>query len=671
MQYLQPKALPTPAIAPICKCMDTIDEILAKPSKAEKKLIQACAGNGAAKFGETRHNKATNANTIRAPLIHHLLLGNDDNYKPPTKGIAVMGAWVKGELDLQGAALKHPLKFVNCHFPNTINLRDAKTPALYLPGCYVHELDAHRLTCAGGVHLDNKFETPNTVDLAGANIMGDLACDGGKFLAETGRALNANAITVGADVFLRDGFEAKAEVNLNGATITGQLDCDGGKFLAETGRALNADAITVGDSVFLRGGFEAKAEVNLIGANITGQLDCDGGKFLAETGRALNADAITVGDSVFLRGGFTAQSAVYFTRADITGHLMVQNAHPETVFDAEGMTVGGGFYWNDITGNDTIVNLTDAKTGSLRDQPGAWRDVAALGLSGFRYDRIESDMTVAQRIRWLDKADRTRDIAFHESRRVVDQELKKIGFANDETRAAMVAKYLADKKVTDQSAQKFTPQPYVQLANVLRAQGNTLGANQVLVAREWKQRPVERDRAHAAMDGSWTAGLNSFAHDIRRPWNWLFGYVFGFGHQPARALAAVFCVWLGTAILYGHIYDQGQFAPTSDVVLNSSDWVQSFQKSGFEDNKDWVAQLDAWEETPSGRDYETFSRLLYALDLFVPLDALGQEKAWAPSYNRGPWGVAGYWGRWVIQMSGWMITAIGAAVVTGLVGRRD
>ena len=84
-----------------------------------------------------------------------------------------------------------------------------------------------------------------------------------------------------------------------------------------------------------------------------------------------------------------------------------------------------------------------------------------------------------------------------------------------------------------------------------------------------------------------------------------------------------------------------------------------------------VMPLRAWEGTPSYQDYETFGAGLYALDLFVPLDALGQETAWAPSKDRGGWGWSGYWLRWMVQMMGWIITGVGAAVLTGLVGRKE
>ena len=43
---------------------------------------------------------------------------------------------------------------------------------------------------------------------------------------------------------------------------------------------------------------------------------------------------------------------------------------------------------------------------------------------------------------------------------------------------------------------------------------------------------------------------------------------------------------------------------------------------------------------------------LCALDLFIPLDALGQKKTWALPASRGWWGGWGYRLRWVVQMAG-------------------
>ncbi len=102
--------------------------------------------------------------------------------------------------------------------------------------------------------------------------------------------------------------------------------------------------------------------------------------------------------------------------------------------------------------------------------------------------------------------------------------------------------------------------------------------------------------------------------------------------------------------------------PNSDIILNSQVWLEVVA-SGTPN------PAEAWGLTAPGSDYETFSAIGYGFDLFVPLDALGQEIAWAPSYSRGWWGAFGHYLRWPIQIMGWVLTAIGAALLTGLIGR--
>ena len=59
---------------------------------------------------------------------------------------------------------------------------------------------------------------------------------------------------------------------------------------------------------------------------------------------------------------------------------------------------------------------------------------------------------------------------------------------------------------------RFTPAPYVQLANVLRQQGFAREAAQVLIRREDKQRAAEWDAAITGMDGTLRRELTGYAH---------------------------------------------------------------------------------------------------------------------------------------------------------------
>jgi len=515
-----------------------------------------------------------------------------------------------------------PLVLLNCTLEEDVMLRDCTLPALHLTGTHLPKLDAQRLQCNGPLHLRAGFQATGLVDLTGATIDGQLDCAGGKFLAK-GLALNCDTISVGAAVFLRTGFEAQGEVKLVGAKIGGQLDCDRGKFLAAI-MALNCNGISVGASVFLRNEFEAHGKVNLVRAKIDGQMACNRGKFLAE-GIALHCDATIVGADVFLQDEFEARGRINLNRAEIAGNLVLSSATLTTGLDAQGMRVRAQFVWADIEGDGIEVDLIDAKVGTLVDSPGSWTSVKRLRLSSFRYDRIESKMDVQERLDWLTKH--------------------------------------------DASVRPFTPQPYVQLANVLRRQGMISAVNTVMIKREDLQR--DADMKQAVQGNEWW-GLFALVMLLRPflslPFKWMFGY----GHQPSRVLFWIAGILIITAAFAQKIHIHGQFAPTSSVVLTSQDWLDSFPTEPLHpDSPLWRAQMDAWAQTTSGRDYTSFSAFLYALDLFIPLDALGQEKNWAPSAERGGWGDWGHRLRWLVQMAGWVITAIGAAVLTGLIGRRD
>ena len=47
------------------------------------------------------------------------------------------------------------------------------------------------------------------------------------------------------------------------------------------------------------------------------------------------------------------------------------------------------------------------------------------------------------------------------------------------------------------------------------------------------------------------------------------------------------------------------------------------------------------------------------------------DQAWRPTTVQGALGDVAFYARSAFQAAGWIITAIGAAVLTGLVGRRD
>jgi hypothetical protein len=517
-------------------------------SAAETRLI-AEAHTGRVEFSSERPEAKTTKNEIRAPLIAHLILGGCDKLKVPAKGVAIHGAWITSKLDLEGCKTDQPLGLFSCHIEQAPMLRDTRLGGLYLLGSKLPGLDAHRLVSTTNVHLSDGFISTGPVEMVGARIARQLACDDGRFFG-------------------------------NGQT------------------ALNCDAIEIGGDVLLRNGFTATGLVNLVRAKIGGNMRCHKGAF---------------------SGGI----------------------------DGEGMKVSGGFFLHDLTQLSGQLNLTDAHVGRLHDDAAAWTGGKPLYLSGFRYDRLTGDMRISERLKMLAQK---HERVIRSAPMKTGSWLKQLLFAGDAPTRPL-----------------FDPQPHAHLAKTLREHGNSSGAVQVLMDKDRRLATNTFHRSIADLDGTFLAALRAILAPARLALSRAFGAVFGYGHRPGRALWFVLGLWFVTSMFYLEVWNAGQFAPNSDVVLTSADWVNAVETHEITQ----IMPLQAWLETPSAQDYESFSHWLYAFDVFIPLDALGQETAWAPSPVRGALGWWGFYAKPAIQMLGWIITAIGAAAVTGLVGRRD
>ena len=62
---------------------------------------------------------------------------------------------------------------------------------------------------------------------------------------------------------------------------------------------------------------------------------------------------------------------------------------------------------------------------------------------------------------------------------------------------------------------------------------------------------------------------------------------------------------------------------------------------------------------------------LFLIELGHRVVDLGQTAAWAPSKDRAEWGWWLWWGRWVFAALGWLVTALGAGAVTGVIQKNS
>ncbi|MDD9851481.1 MAG: hypothetical protein OXU94_06910 [Gammaproteobacteria bacterium] len=311
-----------------------------KLTPAEEKVLAAF---------RTGDSKVSVKGEVRGDFLRGLFLDEKADYR----GTYIVGAIISDVLDMEFCETRFPVRFHGCSFAQEIKLQQLTCPELDFSGCALEKgIDALGAKVAGGVNL-TEVNAADQVRLSGADIGGQLGCDGGSFQNERGDALNAQGIKVAEDVFLGGGFNAEGKVSLSSADIGGQLNCTGGSFQNKKGDALNAQGMKVAETVFLGGGFNAEGKVSLSGADIGGQLDCAGGSFQNERGDALNAQNIRVASDVFLGGGFNARGAVSLSGADIGGQLnctggSFQNERGDAL-NAQGIKVaedvflGGGF----------------------------------------------------------------------------------------------------------------------------------------------------------------------------------------------------------------------------------------------------------------------------------------------------------------------------------------
>ena len=165
---------------------------------------------------------------------------------------------------------------------------------------------------------------------------------------------------------------------------------------------------------------------------------------------------------------------------------------------------------------------------------------------------------------------------------------------------------------------------------------------------------------------------------VRRVTDSLQRRVVGFGHKPFRSTGWLLALWLTAVWLSHQAWETGDFAPTSAVILESERWVEL--AAGTDDTppsenpaKEWSQRVELEDGTrtyTAGQDWSTFSRYAYAADLVIPIINLGQADTWGPSTERADWGRRLWRYGFFLQIAGWIVTALGAAAITGII-RRD
>jgi hypothetical protein len=190
----------------------------------------------------------------------------------------------------------------------------------------------------------------------------------------------------------------------------------------------------------------------------------------------------------------------------------------------------------------------------------------------------------------------------------------------------------------------FARQPYLQVAKVLRDEGDEKGARHVCYQMECR-------------------GARSADSFAGRTWDRVLRYVVGYGYYPGRALLC-----LGFLVVLGFLYFTLGFYCRGVVPTEENAYARFIRAGSLPDN------------------YVRFHAAFYSIENSVPLIRLGQADLWEPapgprardSSARGPGrrlighlvspGLL-FWVRLIQMGLGWFFATMGIAAVTGLVRR--
>jgi len=372
------------------------------------------------------------------------------------------------------------------------------------------------------------------------------------FHCETGAAVYAEGLKTTGSVFLRN-LNAYGEIRLVGAQIGGFLNC-GGATLNPRGDALVADGAKIGTYFFLRPEFCCHGIIRLAGAEIGRDLDCTGATLKA-TGDVLFADGAIIKGNVFLRG-FSSSGGIRLVGTQIDGDLDCISSQVVELYCRE-MRVAGDLIWMNVRQpSQTNLRLSGATIGTLHDDQASWPHAGRLHILDFAY----------------------RDLALHE----------KSTDLMDKPQLAHSLRLRVEDRIEwlmlQPKGERVIAQPWIQVANLLEANGDADGAKQVVY--EYRRQQM------------------GYSNSALRLVTWPYDRL---EEQP---------LWIGVPIL------------TLGAVGSFMFWRARRISAMAPTDKDARTTLEKCGKLPAG--YPPFNPIVYALENVLPVIKLGQDSAWTP-----------------------------------------
>jgi hypothetical protein len=391
--------------------------------------------------------------SIRAELIRWLLVDRTAVSRVDPKGISALGARIVGNLDLSHAHAERTIALVRCRL-DEVNLDLAEIQSLDLSGSYATSVHADHVVSHGSIFLG----------WDGTDRGGDFHCSGKVYMP---------------------GARVDGELSFGGGSFQ-HLDADPYFWEASMKIAVDVSNSEVKDDLIICCDFEAHGAVLLDNATIGRGLFGNGGRFINPDNVAISASSLSAASVTFAPSypSFTpsypsedpeVDGVLDFTTAQVQNNFVVVRAkfHGKDRewhgFTGAGLDVGKGFVWREVTlENGAFLDLRGSHIGGgLCDDEKSWPIPGKLLIDGLTYE------------------------GFCGVIRAIDQ-------TASPTDAASRLKWLRLQP-------GFFPQPYKQLANSMRENGDDAGASKVLAAKAEALSQNSREGAKLA-GARWSLG---------------------------------------------------------------------------------------------------------------------------------------------------------------------
>lgn len=181
---------------------------------------------------------------IRAGFLRNLILYHDPL---PEWGVRFSGAWISGQLNLEGADLPRSLQFQNCLITAPLEFTAAHLQSLYLNGACLRGLNANWLRAEGMVSLQAAFMR-GAVKLTGARLGGDLDCSRARLVS---RIKSIDGTGLKADTLHFSRARIRGQVRLTGAQLSGDVIFLGVEIRSRNGDAISMSRAKIGGGLYL------------------------------------------------------------------------------------------------------------------------------------------------------------------------------------------------------------------------------------------------------------------------------------------------------------------------------------------------------------------------------------------------------------------------------------